>query len=137
MTGIMSIIVIIFGPFILTSLINGREDKTSKLEKVDSGRDVIVQTNGENRLIDVEQYIAGVLPGLVDYKKSQDMIEAQAVAVRAKIYYAMGEETVIWASSLEYTYYEGKALKERLGSDYKKAIKKYENAVINTAGIVK
>ncbi len=137
MSIITAIVVVILGPYILTSIVNGRENTESKLTGIDSGKDVIIQINGENQLIDVEEYIAGVLPGLVDWKAESEVIEAQAVAVRAKIYYAMGQETVIWASSLEYTYYEGATLKQRLGeTNYEKAKDIYEKAVKNTVGIV-
>lgn len=134
---ITAMVVIVLGPFILTSIINGRQGKTSAITKIDTGKDVIVQINGENQLIDVEEYIVGVLPGLVDWHSDSKIIEAQAVAVRGKIYYAMGEETVIWGNKLEYTYYEGTELEKRLGkANVEKAIQVYEKAVINTKGIV-
>ncbi len=85
--------------------------------------------------MDVEEYIVGVLPGLVDYDSDMDVIEAQAVAVRTKIYYVMQEETMIRADSLEYEYYNN----ENIISKYKRnkyntAQTKYERAVVNTAG---
>ena len=58
-----------------------------------------------NRLLDVEQYIAGVLPGLVEPEANVQIMEAQAVAVRTKIYFAMGESTVIDASNLDFKFY--------------------------------
>ena len=137
MITIAIIAIVILGPYILTSIINGRQGNTSKLDGIDTGKDVIIQLDGENRLIDVEKYIAGVLPGLVDWRQNSDIIEAQAVAVRAKIYYAMGEDTIINASSLEYTYYTQDELNEKIGKDDKnKAIQTYEKAVLNTKGVI-
>ncbi|MBP3621441.1 MAG: hypothetical protein J6J16_06755 [Lachnospiraceae bacterium] len=136
-TIITAVAVVVLGPYILTSIINGRQGNVSAISSIDTGRDVIIQIDGQNQLIDVEEYIVGVLPGLVDWQSDMDIIEAQAVAVRGKIYYAMGEETVIWASNLEYTYYAGDELTKRLGKgNVEKAVKIYEKAVINTKGII-
>ncbi len=137
MTVIIAFAGIIFGPYILTGIINGRQNDQSYLEKIDTGRDVIVTIDGENILMDVENYVAGVLPGIVDWKESEDIIQAQAVAVRGNIYYAMGNETVIQSGKLQYVYYDREALKKRLGKNYKKAVKIYEKAIVDTKGITK
>lgn len=136
MAVIVTLAVVILGPYIFTSIMNGRQNDRSDLEKIDTGRDVIVETEGGNVLMDVEAYVAGVLPGIVDWEENPDIIRAQAVAVRGKIYYAMGQETVIHGNKLEYTYYGKDSLKKKLGGDYKKAIKIYEKAVMDTKGII-
>jgi len=66
-----------------------------------------------------------------------EIIEAQAVAVRAGIYYTMGDETLINASNLDYTYYTKEQVIEKWGNvNGRKAINTYEKAVYNTRGII-
>lgn len=132
-TGVMVVIVV---PFIMTMIMNGRkEDVESRLESLDTGKDVLISIEDENKLIDVEQYVAAVLPGEVEPGLSREMLEAQAVAVRTKIYFAMGDKSVIEATELTYRYYDDSAYIERWGQDNYRRIKRlYEEAVINTAG---
>ena len=133
MTVVATLAIMIMAPFILTTIINGRVHNSSVLEGTETGKDVIIQINGQNKLIDVEIYIAGVLPGLVDYNQSMEVIEAQAVAIRTKIYFAMGTETLINESALEYDYYSEEELISRLGKNQsREAIFIYETAVKNT-----
>lgn len=135
-TIVTAVAVMVLGPYIMTSIINGRYNTTSAISSIDTGRDIIIQIDGENRLMDVEEYIAGVLPGLVDWQSDSNIIEAQAVAVRGKIYYAMGKETAIWANTFEYTYFDEAQLEKQFGkNNAKKAAETYEKAVINTKGI--
>lgn len=123
----------VFLPYFMTIAINGKYRNYSQIKTIDTGRDVIIQVGDKNQLIDVEEYIAGVLPGLVDWKSSQDILEAQAVAVRTKIYYEMGSETVIKASDLQFTYYTKEDYIEKWGQNNESKIRGiYEEAVINT-----
>lgn len=126
--------IVIMIPYIMTIAINGKQvESGSEIQKVDSGRDVLMQIDGANVLIDVEQYIAGVLPGMVDFSSENSFIEAQAVAIRTKIYYAMGSETVVNASELDYKYYSIQDYINKWGKNNYKQIKdKYDLAVINT-----
>lgn len=123
-------------PYLMTIIINGgtREDG-SKITKISTGRDVIVRIDGQNKLIDVEQYIVGVLPGVVSADADAAVVEAQAVAVRTKIYRSMGNDTIIDAGKLDFTYFSEKELKEKLGEkNYNRIMSVYENAVENTVG---
>ena len=87
--------------------------------------------------MDVEQYIVGVLPGVVDYGATREYIEAQAVAVRTKIYFAMGDSTVVDAESLSFEYFDEEKYMNKYGMENYQGIKKcFEEAVINTTGEV-
>lgn len=123
-------------PYLMTVIINGgTRGNNSKLTKISTGRDVIIRIDGKNELIDVEQYILGVLPGVVSADADADVIEAQAVAVRTKVYRSMGNNTIIDAGKLDFTYFSEKELKEKLGEkNYNKIMSVYENAVENTVG---
>lgn len=132
----ITIIVVIFVPFIMTTTINGRKKATeNEIKSISTGRDVLINRNGQNVLIDVEEYVAAVLPGEVDPNLDKEILEAQAVAVRTKVYFAMGEKTVIDATTLDYTYYDDSAYIKRWGRENYKTIKEiYEQAVLNTKG---
>lgn len=134
MTGITFIAAIILLPYIITMLVNGHHGSMGAgISNIDSGKDVFIQIDGDNRLLDVEQYIAGVLPGIVAPDASVEIMEAQAVAIRTKIYFAMGENTVIDSSSLEFKYYTKEDFIHEWGKTvYANSSVKYEEAVINT-----
>ncbi len=87
--------------------------------------------------MDVEQYIVGVLPSVVDYGATREYIEAQAVAVRTKIYYAMGNNTVVNATDLAFEYFDEEKYMNKYGMDNYQSIEKcFEEAVISTSGQV-
>ena len=134
MAAITFVAAIILLPYIITMIINGQHgDIGTGIGNLDSGKDVLIQIDGDNRLLDVEQYIAGVLPGLVEPEANVQIMEAQDVAVRTKIYFAMGESTVIDASNLDFKYYTKEDFIHEWGkSVYANSSVKYEKAVINT-----
>lgn len=133
MTAIIAVVLVIFT---MTMLINGKNKNVeNKLSALHTGRDILVCSKEKNELIDVEQYVAAVLPGEVEPNLSSEMLEAQAVAVRTKIYFAMGEKTVIDAKEFSYKFYDDDAYINRWGKENYQSIKRiYEQAVINTAG---
>ena len=121
---------------LLTWCVNGRiPDTKMQLCEMETGRDILIQNATGNELIDVEQYIAGILPGLVDASADDNYLQAQAVAVRTRVYLAMGDKTVIHADELEYQYYTEADYIAKWGkSKYKTIKKRYEQAVISTCG---
>jgi len=134
--GLAGMLLVVVIPCLLTLVINGRHHAIT-VEMIDSGRDVLINKNGENVLMDVEQYIVGVLPGIVDYGATREYIEAQAVAVRTKVYFAMGDSTVVDATSLAFDYYDDEKYMNKYGMGNYQSIKAcFEEAVINTCGQV-
>lgn len=132
--GLAGIILLVMLPCLLTLCLNGIRDDVT-IDMINSRRDVLINTDGENTLMDVEKYIVGILPGIIEYGASQEYIEAQVVAVRTKIYYAMGESTVINAQDLDFQYYDREKLINKYGMDNYQLIEDiFEEAVINTAG---
>lgn len=125
---------VLFLPYIITMMMSGRYGSyASKLASVSSGRDILIEIDGANMLMDVEQYIAGVLPGLVDPDSDMKVIEAQAIAVRTKIYFEMGERKVLSAEDLEFEFFTTEDMIERYGkSKYKNVRMIYETATVNT-----
>lgn len=130
----MTIAMVIAFPYIITMLLNGRAtDCEQQLKEIHTGRDVIVQCEGKNTLMDVEQYIVGVLPGFVNDATKPDVIRAQAVALRTKIYFEMGNDTVIDSKKLGMTYYSDADYASKYGSkSYRQTKRAYEQAVLDT-----
>lgn len=123
-------------PCLVTFCVNGRQnDKAVSLDTISTGRDVLVQTKAGNELVDVEKYVAHIMPGVVDASAGEDYMQAQAVALRTKVYYAMGDETVIAASKLEFQYYTEEDYIAKWGRGRYESVKeKYEQAVLATKG---
>lgn len=134
--GLAGAILIVMLPCLLTLFINGRHQGIS-VDMINSGKDVLIYIDGENVLMDVEQYIVGILPGVVDYGATEEFIEAQTVAVRTKIYYTMGESTVVDAATLSFEYFDDNKYMNKYGMENYGAVQDaFEQAVINTAGQV-
>ena len=133
---LMAVMCAIVIPCLVTFCINGKQaDVADSLEHISTGRDVLVQTKAGNELVDVEKYIAHIMPGIVDASVDDSYMQAQAVALRTKIYYAMGDATVIQASDLEFQYYTEEDYIAKWGRENYKSIKaRYEKAVIATKG---
>ena len=133
LTTVLCAIVI---PCLVTFCINGTQtDVAESLEHVSTGRDVLVQTKAGNELVDVEKYIAHVMPGIVDASADDSYLQAQAVALRTKVYYAMGDATVIQASDLEFRYFTEEDYIAKWGRDNYRSVKaRYERAVTATCG---
>ncbi len=134
--GIGALLGAIFIPCFVTFCVNGRSPASEELlTNIKTGRDVLIQTSDGNELIDVEQYVAGILPGLVDASADDSYLQAQAVAVRTRVYFAMGEATVIRADEMDYQYYTEADYIAKWGKNKFKSIKeRYEQAVISTCG---
>lgn len=132
--GLAGVILVIMLPCLLTLCLNGIRDDVT-IDMINTRRDVLIKSEGENVLMDVEKYIVGILPGIIEYGSSQEYIEAQVVAVRTKIYYAMGESTVVDAQELGFQYFDQEKLINKYGMDNYKVIEDiFEEAVINTVG---
>jgi hypothetical protein len=126
----------VFAPYMVTLMVNGGgSGSESLLAGVSTGRDVVISDSGKNYLVDVEKFVAMCLPSLIQWDSDEELLEAQAVAVRSRIIYSMGSETVVNASELGYTYLTEAKLKELTGASYLTARKKYEQAVYDTLGV--
>lgn len=136
--SIGAIFVVILAPCLLTYIISGRKvDAGSTLAKQKTGKDVLLQTEEGNVLLDVEVYLAGVMPGEVDASVSSKYMEAQAVALRTQVYATMGENTFINADELPFAYYTEKDYIEKWGkAKYMEVKERYDKAVLKTCGKV-
>ena len=132
--GLAGVILMIMLPCLLTLVINGRYQGVT-VDMLSSGKDVLISIDGENVLMDVEEYLLGILPGVVDYGATDEFIEAQTVAVRTKIYFAMGDMSVINATDLSFEYFdENKYLNKYGMENYQLIMDDFQEAIVNTAG---
>ena len=129
-------VIMVMMPYLITMAINGKKESNEiNLKNDNTGRDVLINMNGKNELMDVEEYIAGVLPSVAGPESNDEMLAAQAVAIRTQIYYKMGNETVVREENLTYEYYTKEKYIEKWGkTSYNENIKRYENAVMSTIG---
>lgn len=123
-------------PCLVTFCMNGRQaNPNPEIEQLSTGRDVLVQTKTGNELVDVEVYVAHIMPGIVDASADDSYLQAQAVALRTKVYYAMGDATIIQASDLEFRYFTEEDYIAKWGRDNYRSVKaRYERAVTATCG---
>ena len=64
---LVAVVCAIVVPCLVTFCVNGKQgDGTVSLERISTGRDVLVQTKAGNELVDVEKYVAHIMPGIVD-----------------------------------------------------------------------
>lgn len=136
--GLGAFLIVVFAPCLLTYIFCGRKvDTGNVLAKQHSGRDVLLQTEDGNVLMDVETYLAGIMPGEVDASVSEKYMEAQAVALRTEVYATMGDNTFINAKELPFTYYSEQDYIDKWGrAKYKEVKERYDKAVIATCGKV-
>ncbi|MBR1816088.1 MAG: hypothetical protein IJ763_05235 [Lachnospiraceae bacterium] len=128
--------VMIMMPYLITIAINGRQNEdNSNIKNINTGKDILININGENKLMDVEEYIVGVLPGVASPDNNNEILAAQAVAVRTEIYFAMGSDTVLREDNLTYEYYSKEKYIEKWGkTSYNENYARYEYAVMSTVG---
>lgn len=131
-----TVVCAIIVPCLITFCINGRQkNEGDSLEHISTGRDVLVQTKAGNELVDVEVYIAHIMPGIVDASADDKYMQAQAVVLRTRVYQAMGEATVLQATDLEFQYYTEEDYIAKWGRENYKSVKaRYEQAVLATKG---
>ena len=129
-------IIMVMMPYLITMAVNGkREDNSVRIENINTGRDVLININGKNELMDVEEYIAGVLPSVAEPDSNDEMLAAQAVAVRTQIYFLMGNETFIREENLTYEFFTKEKYIEKWGkTSYNENMPRYEKAVMSTIG---
>jgi len=111
---LVAVVCAIVVPCLVTFCVNGKQgDGTASLERISTGRDVLVQTKAGNELVDVEKYVAHIMPGIVDASADDSYLQAQAVALRTKVYYAMGDRNTGVRSGISILY--GRRLYRKMG----------------------
>lgn len=121
-----------FGTMVLTGTI-GTEQET--LNNVDTGRTVSLELDGTYTVMDVETYLAGCLPAVLDGEEDPELWKALAVIERTNIYKKMDGQGNIDEADLGMRYIQAEELQSRWGEKhYKSYCEKIEAAVLETKG---
>lgn len=101
------------------------------------GKNVLLEVNGLYKSMDVEEYVLGVLPGTIPADYDMETLKMQAVLIRTNVLKEMQEKGTEDAADLSYHYMTVEERIELFGEqNYEKYERKFEQAVINTAGLV-
>lgn len=99
---------------------------------------IIVQKEGYQKCIDVEEYVMGTLPEAIDMSASMEEIKAQAVLIRSSAFYLHAKKKSAFVNSAELglTYLDEMQRRQRFKEAYEAVKKKLEEAAEQTRGIV-
>lgn len=116
---------------------NIRIGNNSSLENRKLGKDVLIEINGLYKSMDVEEFVLGVLPGIIPADYDDETIKVQAILIRTNVLKEMQEKNTEDAADLSYQYL---TVEERIAlwgeRNYEKYEKKFKQAVAETAGQV-
>lgn len=120
------------GTMVLTGT-TGTEQET--LANVDTGKTVSLELDGTYTVMDVEAYLAGCLPAVLDGEENPELWKALAVIERTNIYKKMDGRGNIDEADLGMRYIQAEELQTRWGEKYYKSYcEKIEAAVLETKG---
>lgn len=107
------------------------------LEKHYMGKDILIDLNGLYKSIDVEEYVTGIMSGVINAEYNMEALKTQAVLVRTNVLKEMEEKNTKDASDLSYEYYTKEEREKLWGrKNYDKCEQRIEMAVAVTAGKV-
>lgn len=136
--GFAVCIVIIFLPYFLTLMITGLtgEGKTTEsIHTISTGKTVSVEYGGEYKVLDVEEYLLGVLPGVAGSDQEPEVWKALAVIERTNIYRQMDGNTTVDEADLTEDYLTEEEIRELWGERrYQRECSEVEQAILATAG---
>lgn len=103
-------------------------------KSLNSGKQILIEIDGLYKSMDVEEYIVGVLPGVVSADYDDTTLEVMAILIRTNIYKEMQEKKTEDASDISYHYMSVEERKDLFGErNYERKQRKIERAVENTA----
>ncbi len=130
---IIAIMIPYLGTVVMTGTI-GTELTT--VETLDTGRSIALEKDGQYLVMDVEEYLKGTLPTVIEGTENEEMWKTVAVVERTNLYKKMSDLTQLEAADLELEYLSEEEVRELWGErNYKKYQKALEKAIIETAGI--
>lgn len=109
----------------------------TSVEELNTGKTVSLELDGQYVVMDVEAYLAGILPADMEGSDNLEAWKALAVIERTNIYKRMGGNGNIDESELEMKYLQAAEISEAWGErNYEVYKKVVEQAILETAGIV-
>ncbi|MCR5701069.1 MAG: SpoIID/LytB domain-containing protein [Lachnospiraceae bacterium] len=101
------------------------------------GKDILVEINGLYKNMDIEEYVLGVLAGVMPADYELEALKAQAVIIRTNVLRQMEEKNTKDASDIDYHYMPEEERREMWGRGrYTGFNRKLERAVSDTSGLV-
>ncbi len=101
------------------------------------GRDVLVELDGLYKRMDVEEYVLGILAGVISPDYDTETLKVQAVLVRTNLLKEMEEQATKDAADLSFQYISVEERKRMWGQrNYDQYERRLEHAVVETAGKV-
>lgn len=101
------------------------------------GKEVLIETNGLYKSMDVEEYVLGILPGTISADYDMETLKVQAILIRTNVLKEMQENNTSDAADLSYQYL---TVEDRIAlfgdKNYEKFEERFERAVVDTAGLV-
>lgn len=130
--GILAVMIPYFGTMVLTGTIGV---VVSSVEELDTGKTVSLEVDGQYQVIDVEAYLKGTLPTVLEGSEDIEVWKALAVIERTNIYKRMDGMGNIDEKDLELEYMDEEELKEVWGErKYDIYSHTVEQAILETAG---
>lgn len=101
------------------------------------GKKILIEVQGVYKEIDVEEYVLGVLPGVIPADYTEECLMVQAILIRTNVLKEMEEKNTSDAEDLSYHYLSESDCKALWGEPlYEKNKRRMEQAVVKTAGRV-
>lgn len=101
------------------------------------GKEILIETNGLYKSMDVEEYVLGILPGTISADYDMETLKVQAILIRTNVLKEMQENNTSDATDLSYQYL---TVEDRIAlfgdKNYEKYESRFERAVVDTAGKV-
>ncbi len=120
---------------IVPQLVIGQGDRN--METCHMGQEILVEIDGIYKPMDVEEYVLGILAGVISPDYEEETLKLQAVLIRTNLLKEMKERGTKDAEDIPYTYISVEERKEMWGErNYERQEKRFERAVMDTAGKV-
>ena len=135
--GFAMVILAVMIPYLGTIAITGVVGEAiTNVEELDTGKTVALELDGQYVVMDVEAYLAGVLPAVMDGSEDLEVWKALAVIERTNIYKKMEGAGNIDENDLGMEYLKEEEISSLWGErNYEAYRKKVEQAVLETAGV--
>lgn len=136
--GFAVFVLVIFIPYIGTLILSGvpaEQAKVLSVSELDSGKTISIQTGGVYQVLDIEEYLKGVLPGMTEPVSDIEVWKTLAVVARTNLYREMGGLTQIDESDVEEDYLTETEIRTLWGyRNYEQIMPLVEQAIIETQG---
>ena len=132
--SLLSIIILI--PYIITIFLYDTEEKINNEEKKNTDYRVVMEVEGKEEEVDIEDYLVGVVAAEMPVSFHIEALKAQAVAARTYAIKQMENDKIIEANLINQSYYNDSEMREIWKNNYAEYYSKIAQAVQETEGEV-